>query len=98
MITYGIDDPLENSMTKSDQGLETFYMAFGNQAVEKPSNLVVLDWVVCGKEELTLTQFDSVEIRAEKETAGAADDFHEILADEYQGWFTLDNSGPETSD
>jgi len=30
-------------MLESDKGLKSFFLAFGNEAVEKPSNLVQFD-------------------------------------------------------
>ena len=61
-------------MSESNQGKTTYYLAFGNKAVEKPSNLVTLDWITCGKEELSLTEEAVHELIIEKDV----EDLHTI--------------------
>jgi hypothetical protein len=91
-----MDDTLAFPLTDGDKGLKTWYLAFGNNAVEKPSNLVTFNRIVCGKELVTLTEDGPIEISAER--AGADDDVHDIPEDTYKGWFKIDTSNLEETD
>ena len=91
-----MDEVLKQPLSEGDKGLTTWFIAFGNKAVEKPSNLLQLKRIVCGKELLTLTTPGAIEIKAEKDSGATEDKFKDIAAAEYAAWFNIDSSGENT--
>ena len=90
----GLTDQYKETINESMKGITNWYIAFGNSAVEQPSDLVTYTWVVCGKEKLELAE-DKVKVIS-GERSGSDDKEHIIAEDEYKAWFNIDATGDDT--